>query len=201
MTTDGRLTPGFASCSLASQAVFRLALAALSKPAFPFPADFGVLFERDPPMPATLAAMALTLADGLTPVWLSPSLRAASDWLQFHRSVPLARTPDRASLVFAASPGELPPLDELSQGTGRYPDRSATVVLGGVLAESGGGVPVLASGPGVEEERVFEGHGLGRDFMAAWARNRAAYPLGVDAFLAGPGSIAGLPRSLSLNPG
>jgi alpha-D-ribose 1-methylphosphonate 5-triphosphate synthase subunit PhnH len=185
---------------LASQAVFRLALSALSRPARRFPADFAGLFATAPPMPVMLAAMALTLADSLTPVWLSPSLEGSAEWLTFHRSVPSAGTPELAALVLAASPEELPPLWELSQGTDRYPDRSATVILGGVLAENGGGVPAMASGPGIREAEPFEGHGLGKEFMDAWAENRAAYPQGVDVFLAGPGCLAGLPRSVSLRP-
>jgi alpha-D-ribose 1-methylphosphonate 5-triphosphate synthase subunit PhnH len=200
MRTSGRLSPGFNSYTLASQTVFRLALSALSRPTHSFPADFGALFGARPPMPALLAALALTLADGLTPVWLSPSLREASGWLAFHRSAPMAGTPAQASLVLAASPGEMPPLGELRQGTSRFPDRSATVILGGVLEEASQGIPVIASGPGLREDKVFEGHGLGQGFMDDWAINRAAFPLGVDVFLAGPAQLAGLPRSVSLSP-
>jgi alpha-D-ribose 1-methylphosphonate 5-triphosphate synthase subunit PhnH len=183
---------------MASQAVFRLALEALSRPARPLGADFGGLFGARPPMPVTMAALALALADGLTPVWLSPSLAEASGWLAFHSSAPRS-SPELASLVLAASPGELPSLTRLRLGSERYPDRSATVILGGVL-DGGGGIPVAASGPGILDRVLFEGHGLDRDFVDAWAANRALYPLGVDVFLAGPGSLAGLPRSVSLTP-
>ncbi|MDR1308560.1 MAG: phosphonate C-P lyase system protein PhnH, partial [Deltaproteobacteria bacterium] len=189
-----------ASYALASQAVFRLALAALSRPATIIPADFGPLFAATPPMPIAMAAMALTLADGLTPVWLSPSLENAADWLIFHSSATIADAPGQASLVLAASLGEMPPLAELRQGDSRFPDRSATAILGGVLAEGCPGIPAWASGPGLREKTLFEGHGLGQGFMDGWAANRAAYPLGVDVFLAGPRSLAGLPRSLSLAP-
>jgi alpha-D-ribose 1-methylphosphonate 5-triphosphate synthase subunit PhnH len=185
---------------MGSQAVFRVALAALSSPARRFPADFAGLFAAPPPMPVTVAAMALTLADGLTPVWLSPSLMGASGWLAFHRSAPPAPAPGGAALVIAASPEELPPLLELDRGTDRYPDRSATVLLGGVLEDGCGGLPVKASGPGIREDTVFGDHGLGRGFFDGWALNRSSYPLGVDVFLCGPGFLAGLPRSVSLIP-
>jgi alpha-D-ribose 1-methylphosphonate 5-triphosphate synthase subunit PhnH len=200
---------------MASQEVFRLMLGALSRPAVPLACDFGGLFAAPPPMPATLAALALTLADMTTPVWLSPSLAGALGWLVFHRSVRTVADPGDAALVLAAAQNELPDLRSLDPGTPRHPDRSATVLLGGpppdaraAVSPSGGGngdgmsaesdAPLLASGPGLKEPILWSGHGLGRKFLDQWEENRLAYPQGVDVFLAGERTLAGLPRTLGL---
>jgi phosphonate C-P lyase system protein PhnH len=168
-------------------------------------------------MPATLAALALTLADMTTPVWLSPSLTGALGWLVFHRSVRTVADPGDACLVLAAAQNELPDLRSLDPGTPRHPDRSATVLLGGLPLDAraavrssscgnGGGdimsaesdAPLLASGPGLREPILWSGHGLGRKFLDQWEENRLAYPQGVDVFLAGERTLAGLPRTLGL---
>jgi alpha-D-ribose 1-methylphosphonate 5-triphosphate synthase subunit PhnH len=203
------LSPEFISRTLGSQKVFRLALAALSRPASPLAADFAGLFAESPPLPAVLAALALTLTDAAVSVWLSESLQEAAGWLVFHRAPVLAADPGRASFVIAACPGELPPLHTLNPGLARFPDRSATVFLGGVLDAAGRPAksrpaesrPLTASGPGLKEPAVFSGHGLSSEFIAGWAENRALYPLGVDVFLAGEKLLAGLPRSVSLAAG
>jgi alpha-D-ribose 1-methylphosphonate 5-triphosphate synthase subunit PhnH len=192
--------PGFNDYPMDSQAVFRLALEAMSKPAQAIPFDFGALFKTAPPLPRAVAALALTLADHLTPVWLSPSFAATENFMVFHTSAPIVRDPEKAALVLAASQSELPPLSLLSQGDPRYPDRSATIVLAGVLDDPSPGLSLLASGPGLAEEIIFEGHGLTEAFVDQWALNRASYPLGLDVILAGNASLAGLPRSLALKP-
>jgi alpha-D-ribose 1-methylphosphonate 5-triphosphate synthase subunit PhnH len=172
----------------------------MARPAHRLDFDFDGLFGPSPPLPPSVAALALTLADHLTPVWLSPSFAAAEPFLAFHASAPIARVPGKAAIVLAASPKELPELLSLNQGDPRYPDRSTTVILGGALEATSMGITFLATGPGLAEETIFSDHGLGMDFARQWELNRASYPLGVDVFLAGDGCLAGLPRSLALIP-
>jgi alpha-D-ribose 1-methylphosphonate 5-triphosphate synthase subunit PhnH len=190
--------------------------------------DFRTLFNKIPPLPITLAALTLTLADYLTPVWLPAAYKQAADWLVFHSSAPLTEDISQASLVLAAGPSELPPLTNLNQGEERYPDRSATVLLAGVLDDrkNDPGVQnkiifpisksldpktgqqknnttnlpnILAEGPGLEKPAVLTDHGLDSRFLYSWAQNNAAYPLGVDVFLAGARRLAGLPRTVKLS--
>lgn len=198
------LTGGFIDDPMASQSVFRLALTALSRPAVPFGLDFKALFKECPPMPYVLAALVLTLTDRTALVWLSESLHKARDWLVFHRATVLTSEPQEASFVVAAGLSELPPLSRLNPGIDQYPERSATVFLGGVLDLSGrpgqSGEPkvLTALGPGLKEPLIFTDHGLSSDFIDSWAENADRYPLGIDVFLAGENRLAGLPRSLSL---
>ncbi|MDR2300547.1 MAG: phosphonate C-P lyase system protein PhnH [Deltaproteobacteria bacterium] len=199
-TQSGGAAPalGFGDYTLASQGVFRLALSAMASPTKRFYFDFKSLIKSQPPIPIGIAALALTLADHLTPLWLSPSLAQAEGFLVFHSSAPIVREPEKADFVLAANLGEMPNLGDLNQGDPRYPDRAATVILGGAFEKDDPGVGLTAFGPGLEGETEFENHGLSRDFVGQWALNRACYPLGVDVFLAGGDCLAALPRSLTL---
>ncbi|MDR2387565.1 MAG: phosphonate C-P lyase system protein PhnH [Deltaproteobacteria bacterium] len=190
--------PGFEDYALASQVVYRLALSAMAKPTKRFFYDFKSLIKSPPPLPYVVAALALTLCDHLTPVWLSPSFEKAESFLVFHGSVPIVREPAKADFVLCAGLGEMPNLAELNQGDPRYPDRSTTVILGRAFEELDSGLDLWAFGPGLEDETVFQNHGLDRQFVAQWALNRAGYPLGLDVFLAGSDWLAALPRSLTL---
>jgi alpha-D-ribose 1-methylphosphonate 5-triphosphate synthase subunit PhnH len=200
MPVDQKSQPGFIDQTLASQSIFRIALSAMAKPAYKFTVDFASLFKTNPPLPCGVAALALTLADHMTPVWLSKSFLEAGGFLVFHTSASIVKTPEKALLVLAASQDELPSLNELEQGDPRYPDRSATVILANVMEEDSMGMALIADGPGLKEKTLFENHGLKWGFVEEWAVNRASYPLGVDVFLTGTGSLAGLPRSLTLIP-
>jgi alpha-D-ribose 1-methylphosphonate 5-triphosphate synthase subunit PhnH len=140
--------------------------------------------------------MALTLADHLTPLWLSDRLRPAKSFLIFHTACPLVKNPEEAILLLASSREELPELSTLNQGDPRYPDRSATAIVG--ADEDGPSVFFKAFGPGVFGEITFESRSLDNSFASEWSRNRASYPLGVDVFLVESTGLLGFPRSLSL---
>lgn len=190
------VSPGFSDYVAASQRVFRLALACLSQPCRLMEIDRDLLLPGAP-LPPAPAFLALTLLDQATLVWLSPSWRKAESWLRFHRGCPVDDRPDKAAFVLAASLTELPPLASLNQGTDRYPDSSATVILGSTLS-LGGQNSLTAEGPGIDGSLVFQGHSLNHDFLTQWRNNRDGYPLGVDVFLVGDFHLAGLPRSVSL---
>ena len=199
LTEQTQLAPGFANYAAASQQVFRLALECLSRPcrAVEFP---GELAPSGAPLPPVPAALALSILDALTPIWLSPSWRKAENWLRFHRGCPMAASPEEASFVLAASLDELPPLAALNQGSPRYPDSSATVILYSGLNPDGPD-QLTATGPGIKGSAIFQGHGLNEKFLDERRANRESYPLGVDVFLAGAGFLAGLPRGVKLEGG
>jgi alpha-D-ribose 1-methylphosphonate 5-triphosphate synthase subunit PhnH len=194
-----KLSPGFANYAAASQEVFRLALDCMSRPcrAVEFPDDLAPVRA---PLPAVPAALALSLLDALTPVWLSPSWRKAENWLRFHCGCPVCEFPEQATLVLAASLDELPPFSALNQGSLRYPDSSSTVILYSGLTP-GGPNQLRVTGPGIKDFIIFQGHGLNESFLKEWQINRKSYPLGVDVFLAGVKHLAGLPRSVKLEKG
>jgi alpha-D-ribose 1-methylphosphonate 5-triphosphate synthase subunit PhnH len=191
------LAPGFADPPLGAQATFRRLLDAMARP--------GTVVVLDaPPAPAPLApaagAIALTLCDADTAVWLDPALTTpeVTAWLRFHTGCRIVEAPEDASFAFAAEPTALP-FDRLSTGSDEFPDRSATVVV--QLAGLDEGVSLRLTGPGIAAAATLRASGLPTGFVAWWRRNRAAYPRGVDVVLVTGASLAALPRSTSVAEG
>jgi phosphonate C-P lyase system protein PhnH len=73
----------------------------------------------------------MTLLDGDTRVWLSPSLATAVAHasLQFHTSCPITHDPSEADFIFVGNVNEQPDWSSLRHGEAEFPDLSATVIL------------------------------------------------------------------------
>jgi alpha-D-ribose 1-methylphosphonate 5-triphosphate synthase subunit PhnH len=154
------------------------------------------------PLSASAGAVALTLCDHDTPVWLDTALTVSepvASWLGFHTGAPIVRTPADAHFVFCANPAELIALENFAQGSQEYPDRSATIVL--QVADFEQGEMLSLRGPGIKDETGIAPHPLPRHFVEQWKQNRARFPRGVDVILAGPNAVAGLPRSVRVEHG
>ena len=147
-----------------------------------------------------LAAVCMTLMDQDTPLWLSPSLRQDDvvAWLRFHRSVRVTDRPEEAVFALSASPDGLPSLDSFCQGDPRYPDRSATILLGGMnFGEDAR--RFTASGPGIEGSKTFR-CSLTDGLLGQIDENWHGFQLGVDLLLSDGERFAGLPRTTRLVP-
>lgn len=184
---------GFLAPALDAQRVFRTLLAALAEPGRVFAIDPGCT-PPDGIDPAA-AAMVLTLCDGDTPLWLAPSMQAATDYFRFHTGAPIVSAPEDA-LFLVAGAAERPPLASLHEGTLEYPDRSATLLLAVSTLDEDQGWRL--SGPGIAGSRAFQVQPLDKRFPTEWRDNHAGFPLGVDALFAARDRIAGLPRSTRL---
>jgi len=124
------LDGGFADLVKDSQSVFRTVMDALSRPGLKQP----IHVDAAPPAPLTpeVAAIALTLTDHDSPVWLDETLagsKAVVAWLKFHTGAPIVSDPRQADFALVTGWGRLPRLDAFAIGTDEYPDRSTTVVL------------------------------------------------------------------------
>ncbi len=188
------LTRGFDNLVLDSQACFRAALEAMSRPGTVRAVAAQV--EAPAPLAPATMALALTLLDADTRVWLDPgadteAVRAA---LRFHCGAPLVGDPGAADFALVADGARCPPLDRFGIGDDQYPDQSATVILQAQALD--GGQRVTLRGPGVDGATTFGPRGLPADFAARWAANHALYPLGVDLFLTAGRQLVGLPRSV-----
>jgi len=183
------IAPGFENPPLQSQAVFRAVLAAMAEPGRVFPC-----LALAVPLPPVLAAVALTLLDYETPMFLAGGLASEEtrQFLAFHTGAPLVEV-ENAAFVLALDANDLPSVTALRAGTPDYPDRSATVILN--TAGFDDGMPVSLKGPGIACERIFRVKGLSAAFWEAAAANAARFPLGVDFIFCGPDSVAALPRS------
>jgi len=187
--------PGFTDPVFDAQASFRGVLAALSRP--------GTVQQTTAPaaVPAPLepamAALALALCDQDTPVWLDAAANApqVADYLRFHCGCPLTEAPEDAAFALIADAAGMPPLASFAIGDDRYPDASATLIIGVPALE--GGPTVTLRGPGIETTSPAAPQGLPKDFWTQMAANRALFPLGVDCVLASGTAVLGLPRTVT----
>ncbi|TGS19375.1 phosphonate C-P lyase system protein PhnH [Mesorhizobium sp. M2E.F.Ca.ET.209.01.1.1] len=185
---------GFAEPVFNAQTVFRAIMDAMARP--------GTIQNLPPlarppgPLSATAGAVALSLCDNDTPLWLDPPLQAEASvkaWLGFHTGAPLANTPADAHFALIANPKEMAALDGFAQGTQEYPDRSTTLIL--LVDDLASGPSLLLEGPGIEKTSMIAPPGMPRHFVEQWKQNNQRFPRGVDIILAAPGSLACLPRT------
>lgn len=188
------LTPGFADPVLDAQACFRAVLEAMSRPGRIVVA--GTALRPPAPLAPAAAAVLLALADADTPLW-SDAGADAEAWLRFHCGAPFVAAPgDAAFVVACATP---PALDALAAGTEEQPQRGATLLVQVAALEPGAGWRL--TGPGIEHEHRLAVTGAPAGFLAAWARNHARFPRGVDVVLCADDRLAALPRSVSIAEG
>lgn len=185
----------FADPVSSAQATFRAILDAMARPGSLRPLT--VSLSPPPPMNRGAAAVALTLCDQDTPVWLDAKLRASAsvgEWLRFHCGCPLVEEPEQAAFAFVSRPADVPAFEDFNIGTADYPDRSTTVVLQVETLSSAPGL-VLA-GPGIRDRETLHADPLPSDMMQRLARNRSLFPRGVDLVFATQEAVAALPRSV-----
>lgn len=187
------LAQGFADPVLDAQNVFRAVLNALAEPGRPV-AVRGVPHAPAPLSPM-LAALALTLLDHETPVWLDRALStgAVTQWLAFQCGCPVVTEPAAAAFALVSDPELMPPLGLFALGTDAYPDRSTTVLI----ATAKTAQRLMLSGPGIDQS-LRAALPVRPSLVAEWAENRALFPRGVDMVIAGEGEVTGLPRSTKM---
>lgn len=185
---------GFSDPVQSSQAVFRCVMDALARPG-----SIQTIAETvNAPialMPATVA-VALTLFDHDTSIWLDERFAATPDiaqWLRFQTGAPLTSDASRAAFALIGNDAALPSFEMFAQGTSEYPDRSTTLVVQvDTLAD---GPEWLLSGPGIRETNTLRASALPSDFAERMQANRALFPLGLDLLLVCGAQLVALPRS------
>jgi alpha-D-ribose 1-methylphosphonate 5-triphosphate synthase subunit PhnH len=185
---------------LAAQATFRAVLDATARPGTLAPLN--QLLDAPPPLCAGAAAIALTLCDHDTPVWLDDVLRGSPPvlaWLRFHTAARIIDDPASAAFAFVGAPRTLLRFDRFSLGTTEYPDRSTTIVL--QVDSLREGPSLVLAGPGIRDRQRIQAAPLPPDIAARLATNRALFPRGVDLLLATRTEIMALPRSVRVADG
>ncbi|MEJ8476364.1 phosphonate C-P lyase system protein PhnH [Roseibium algae] len=193
-----RLAPGFSNPVHDAQNCFRAVMQAIARPGSlqPFAADFKDLPD---PLTAMGAALALTLLDFDTPVWLDPALASSPDataFLRFHTGAPIVNVPVEASFCLISDPERLIGLGNFAQGTPDYPDRSATLILMRQTFNTAGMLQL--TGPGIKDVTQFGTSPVPQTFWDQVKANNAQFPRGIDLIFAGETEIAALPRSTQL---
>ena len=191
------LAAGFADPVRDAQATFRRVLEAFAQPGRIVEVGFEGPVPPGPMQPAGFA-LALTLLDFETPVWLDAALDIAevTEALRFHCGCPLTDDPEVATFAFIGAPDAMPALDAFSPGTPAYPDRGATLVL--QVEALTKGQAVRLTGPGIRDQAVLQISGLPAGFWDAWAENHGRFPQGVDLVLVAGARLVAIPRSIAV---
>ena len=194
MTTVKELPPGFADKVKSAQSTFRSVMDAMARPGS---VQRVVAAAGTPsPMMRGTAAIALTLFDHDTPVWLDATMSATSDlakWLKFHTGAPVVQDCSICSFALIGDAGRLPALDRFSFGSNEYPDRSTTLIL--QLESLGEGDPIELRGPGIDGIAAMQAAIEPPDLFERLAINEKLFPRGIDVVLVADDSIVAIPRT------
>jgi alpha-D-ribose 1-methylphosphonate 5-triphosphate synthase subunit PhnH len=197
MTTVAELTAGFADKVLSAQSVFRSVMDAMARP--------GSVKRIQPAAGAAdimmrgTAALALTLFDHDTPIWLDSAMSATPEvakWLKFHTGAPVVADSSTASFALVGDPQSLPALDRFAFGSNEYPDRSTTLIL--QVESLDDGTIVELQGPGIDGTMVLRASIQPRDLFERLNINAALFPRGIDVVLVHDDSIVAIPRTTRL---
>ncbi|ANL32333.1 phosphonate C-P lyase system protein PhnH [Rhizobium phaseoli] len=190
------LTGGFAEPVFHPQSVFKMLMDGMARPG----TIQTVQPDTAPPAPLGIAAgaIALTLCDHDTSVWLSQRLAksAAPEWLGFHTGAPLTTEKAEARFAFTEAGTALCPFGLFAAGTQEYPDRSTTLII--ELAELEGGRRLALTGPGIQTVAEIAPVGLPETFLRLWTENRALFPRGIDIVLTSGKRFVCLPRTTKI---
>jgi len=201
ITTENRairtapLAAGFADPVHDAQGCFRAIMDVMARPGTRKTLELGKLTPPAPLTPAA-AAIALTLFDYDTPVWLDRPLMqsdAVKAFLRFHTGAPILSEPVEAAFALVSEPGSMIPLTSFNQGSAEYPDESTTVILTGQVF--GKAQAVTLEGPGIKEKISFSTGPTPPVFWDQVVSNNRQFPRGIDLVFAGEKEIAALPRS------
>jgi alpha-D-ribose 1-methylphosphonate 5-triphosphate synthase subunit PhnH len=197
MTTVAELPAGFADKVLSAQSTFRAVMDAMARPGSV--QRIAASVGAPAPMMRGTAAIALTLFDHDTPIWLDPAMSRTSDvgkWLKFHTSAPVVRDASIASFALIGDTRNLPALDRFAFGSNEYPDRSTTLIL--QVESLTRGRAIELRGPGVDGTAVLRAMIEPQDLFERLAINAALFPRGIDVVLVHDDSIVAIPRTTRL---
>ncbi len=197
MTTVAELPAGFADKVLSAQTTFRSVMDAMARPG----SVQRVAAASGAPaaMMRGTAAIALTLFDHDTPVWLDPLLSETSDvgkWLKFHTGAPVVADPSVCSFAVIGDARALPALDRFAFGTNEYPDRSTTVIL--QVESLTQGSTFELRGPGIDGAAMLQATLQPADLFERLAINATLFPRGIDVVLVADDAIVAIPRTTRL---
>lgn len=194
MTTSMPLLPGFNEPAQKSQTTFKALLEALARPGrlFTLPAPETVV----PGLSPASAAIALTIIDFETPVWLDKSSQLAAEYIQFHCGCHIVDDPKQATFAFAISFDALPPLEHFKLGTDEEPEDSTTLVVG--VASLANESSLALTGPGIENEHCLKAAGLTDPRIRERAALSPLFPRGLDFFLTCEHQVVGISRTTQI---
>ena len=197
MATITELPAGFADKVLSAQTTFRSVMDAMARPGTVRRVTAGVGTPTS--LMRGTAAIALTLFDHDTPIWLDRTMAAAPDiakWLKFHSGAPVIADSSVCSFALAGHGNALPALDRFALGSNEYPDRSTTLILQ-VQSLSEGRAYELC-GPGIDGTAILRAKIEPEDLFEPLAINATLFPRGLDVVLVHDDVVVAIPRTTRL---
>ena len=143
------------------------------------------------------AAIALTLFDHDTPLWLDARMAERLDvvkWLKFHTGAPVVQDSSIASFALISDGAVLPPLERFALGTSEYPDRSTTVILQVESLDAGRSFELR--GPGIDGAATLQASIKPLDLFERLRFNAPLFPRGIDVVLVADDSLVAIPRTI-----
>jgi len=196
MVTITELPAGFADKVLAAQSTFRSVMDAMARPGSV--QRIHAAAGTPGPMMRGTAAIALTLFDHDTPVWLDAAMSATTEvarWLKFHTSAPVIADTSVSSFAVIGDARNLPPLDTFALGSSEYPDRSTTLIL--QVDSLSAGPAWELTGPGINGSAVLQAT-ISANLFEQLAVNATLFPRGIDVVLVHGDAVAAIPRTTRL---
>jgi alpha-D-ribose 1-methylphosphonate 5-triphosphate synthase subunit PhnH len=197
MTTISELPPGFADKVLSAQSTFRSVMEAMARPGTV--QRVAATVGAPAGMMRGTAAIALTLFDHDTPIWLDPMMSKTSEvarWIKFHTSAPVVADPSISHFALIGDASALPDLGWFSFGSNEYPDRSTTLILQVESLHQGPAFELR--GPGIDGAAILQAKVRPADLFERLAVNAALFPRGIDVVLVDDDAIAAIPRTTRL---
>jgi alpha-D-ribose 1-methylphosphonate 5-triphosphate synthase subunit PhnH len=197
MTTIAELPAGFADKVASAQSTFRSVMDAMARPGSV--QQVAAAVGTPPSVMRGTAAIALTLFDHDTPIWLDARMSETTDvakWLKFHSGAPVVADSSICHFALIGKAAALPDLDRFSFGTDEYPDRSTTLI---VQVESlTQGRDYQLRGPGIDGSVVLRATIAPSDLFDRLAINARLFPRGIDVVLVADDKIVAIPRTTRL---
>jgi alpha-D-ribose 1-methylphosphonate 5-triphosphate synthase subunit PhnH len=193
MTTISELPPAFADKVSSAQSTFRSVMEAMARPGTV--QRVAATVGAPAGMMRGTAAIALTLFDHDTPIWLDASMSKTSEvarWLKFHASAPVVADSSISHFALIGDANALPDLERFSFGSNEYPDRSTTLIL--QVDNLTKGPAYELRGPGIDGAAILQAR-IKPELFERLAVNVALFPRGIDVVLVHDDAIAAIPRT------
>jgi alpha-D-ribose 1-methylphosphonate 5-triphosphate synthase subunit PhnH len=197
MTTVAELPTGFADKVLSAQSTFRSVMDAMARPGSV--ARIVATVGTPAAMMRGTAAIALTLFDHDTPVWLDAAMSETAEvtkWLKFHSGAPVISDPSTCHFALIGDPRSPPTLDRFAFGSNEYPDRSTTLILQVESLTKGSAFELR--GPGIDGSALLQAIIQPADLFERLAINATLFPRGIDVVLVHDDCIVAIPRTARL---
>jgi len=191
---QGQILKAFDSPVFDSQSTFRTVLRANS---YPGTIQEVTTFIASPEgVDIATAAIALTLLDFETRVWLDPLVGKTDfeSYLSFHCGCPIVDDHSRADFAIITDISNIPALSGFDAGSQELPDRSATLIIQVPelnLSDDG----LLLSGPGIETTQSLVIAGVPHALWEQRQELAELFPRGIDLIFTSGTKVAALPRT------